>query len=254
MLGISLLWKSPSQRINIDVDLTVTLLNRESFTENQHFQIPNANFYMSHGESNSSEYSTVNGNRSFISIADLLSHRPRFVDINGEFQIEIRLSNIRTSFENEFTIQSKLLSSGGSFDYEAMEVRSETFGYGGFAWEVVVSPQPQLLTNPWAVNTSTPKSTNRIGLQQFAQGSVDKNLELDNLGFHVTLMRKAVKSVNRRKSTKNKNENNNNNNMTSNNKQHETNNDNGIDIGSSHRSDELLSRLTYKVLVTSSVS
>ena len=90
--------------------------------------------------------------------------------------------------------------------YEAMEVRSETFGYGGFAWEVVVSPQPQLLTNPWAVNTSTPKSTNRIGLQQFAQGSVDKNLELDNLGFHVTLMRKAAKNVNRRKSTKRTNE------------------------------------------------
>ena len=255
------MWKSVSHGINIDVDLTVTLLNRESFEENQQFAIPNANFCMSYGGNNSADCTTVNGNRAFISIADLLSHRPRFVDTNGEFQIEIKLSNIRTCFQNEFNIQSKLISSGGSFDYEAMEVRSEAFGYGGFAWEVVVSPQPQLLTNSRASNTSNSKSTNRIGLQQFAQSSVDKNFELDNLGLHVVLVRKPAKNVkssdNQTKSAnliKNKsstsshtNENNNSNKTTGDNRKNENNNNNGIDVGTTHRSDDLLSRLTYKV-------
>ena len=269
MLGIALLWKSPSRGINIDVDLSVTLLNRESFTENQHFEISSANFCMSHGENNAANSSTVNGNRAFISIADLLSHRPRFVDVNGEFQIEIRLSNIRTCFTNEFVIQSKLINSdgcqdrknGGSFDYESMEVRSETFGYGGFAWEIIVSPQSQLLTNSWASNTSSPKSTNRKALQQFSHGSEDKNTELENLGFQVALMRKAAKTVNltnydinstdsfKNKSVKFPHLNgNHNNNAMGDNKKHENDNNNTIDMGPGHRSDELLCRLTYKVI------
>ena len=269
MLGISLLWKSPSRGINIDVDLSVTLLNRESFTENRHFEISNAKFCLPHGENIADDCTTVNGNRAFISIAELLSHRPRFVDVNGEFQIEIRLSNIRTYFTNEFIIESKLIHSdgcqdrknGGSFDYEAMEVRSETFGYGGFAWEIIVSPQSQLLTNSWASNKSSPKSTNRKTLEQFSHGSKDKNTELENLGFQVALMRKAVKTVNATNfdlsstnSIKNKSvkfpysNGNNNNNTTSDNKKQENNN-NGIDIASNHRSDELHCRLTYKVRV-----
>ena len=110
-------------------------------------------------------------------------------------------------------------------------------------------------------NTSNSKSTNRIALQQFAQGSADKNLELDNLGFHVVLLRKPAKTVkstiNQMKTTnsvKNRpskisqtNENNNNNNTAGDSKKNESDNNNGTDAGASHRSDDLLSRLTYKV-------
>ena len=243
MLGISLLWKTPSHGINVHLDLLVTLLNRENFMENQHFEISDANYFMEHEDDCNSR--TAHGNRSFISIAELLSHRPRFVDTNGEFQIEVRVSNIRTCFENEFTICSKVMNENGnssgsnesSFDYEAMEVKSEPFVYGGFAWEAIVSPHPQLLTASWASTTALRTSSKRKTLKQFSQNKDDSNktADLDNLGINVALMRKSVKILSSSKFP-------NNSNGTSNGKHGCS-----IDVVTSQRSDELLARLTYKV-------
>ena len=57
----------------------MTLLNREYFGENRSFMIKKATFDHEH---------LSNGNGSFIKIADLLTHRPRFTDSNGEFQVK----------------------------------------------------------------------------------------------------------------------------------------------------------------------
>ena len=243
MLGISLLWKTPSRGISVHLDLLVTLLNRENFMENQQFEISNANYYMAHEDDCNNR--TIHGNRSFISIAELLSHRPRFVDTNGEFQIEVRVSNIRTCFENDFTICSRIMnengnSSGsneGSFDYEAMEVKSETFVYGGFAWEAIVSPQPQLLAASWASTASLKTSSKRKTLKQFSQSTEDSNktTDLDNLGINIVLIRKSAKIFSSSKFP-------NNSNGTSNGKYGSS-----IDVVTSQRSDELLARLAYKV-------
>ena len=243
MLGISLLWKTPSHGISVQLNLLVTLLNRENFMENQQFEIPNASYYISHEDD--SKNRTIHGNRSFISIGELLSHRPRFVDTNGEFQIEIRVSNIRTCFENEFNICSRIInedgnttgSNGSSFDYEAMEVKSETFVYGGFVWEAMVSPQPQLLHTSWNSTMALRTSSNRKTLKQFSQSTDDSNktIDLDNLGINVVLVRKSAKMFSSRKNPNNAN-------GTSNGRY-----GCGIDVVTSLRNDDLLARLTYKV-------
>ena len=243
MLGISLLWKNPSPGINVHLDVSVTLLNRENFMENKHFEIIGAHYYMAHEDQCNNK--KIHGHRAFISIGELLSHRPRFVDTNGEFQIEVRVSNIRTFFQNDFTICGKIIkehssfggSSNSSFDYEAMEVKSETFVYGGFAWEATVTPQPQLLPTSWVSSTALVGSSNRKALKQFSHSIDDSNktTDLDNLGINVALIRKSAQTISSNKFPINSN-------GTSDGKYGTSN-----DAVTSQRSDELLARLTYKV-------
>ena len=68
-LGILLVWKSPSDGVKVQLDLSITLLNRENFSENRSFRISAAEFEARNRESA--------GNRNFIKIAELLTHRPR---------------------------------------------------------------------------------------------------------------------------------------------------------------------------------
>ena len=267
MLGISLVWKSASPSINVHLDLRVTLLNRESFHENQHFVISNAQYSMSSHDVGEMDNKTSNGNRAFISIAELISHRPRFVDTNGEFQIELRVSKIRTFFQNMFTIHSKMTDfkdqerqgSCSSFDYEAMEVQSELFVFGGFVWKAVLSPQPQLLTTSWAAAAASVSTVRRkaLKLQPRSKHESIENTDICNLGINVALQRKSVKlrgSVKSPKSSitqdssitdaKNKL-----NNMShSVNSPSDANFGNGNDIAPGQSNDDLLARLTYKVL------
>ena len=79
-LGISLLWRSPSDSLKVSIKVGVTLLNREYFGENRSFKINKAVF----DKDNAS-----NGNLNFIKLGDLLTHRPRFTDHNGEFQVTL---------------------------------------------------------------------------------------------------------------------------------------------------------------------
>ena len=202
ILGISLLWKSPSPGVNVQVDFMVTLLNRERFSENQFFSIPNAHYSMQNDTVR--DCVTAIGNRAFIPIAELLTHRPRFVDTNGEFQIELRISKTRTFFQKDFFLRKQIrnynknqqTTGGDSFDYDAMEVSSDEFLFGGFVWMVVVSPQPELLTTSWAaVAASTVASSKRNALKQTrsSHGSIDSS-SLDNLGLHITVKRTSSRS------------------------------------------------------------
>ena len=77
-LGISLIWRSSSEGLEVNVKAVVTLLNREFFGENRSFTLNRACFTQDNSQQ---------GNLSFIKIADLLTHRPRFTDHNGEFQV-----------------------------------------------------------------------------------------------------------------------------------------------------------------------
>ena len=77
---MSLIWRNPSEGMNVILNLCVTLLNREYFGDNKSFVIKRALFNSEH---------VTNGNSSLIKVADLLTHRPRFTDANGEFQVSI---------------------------------------------------------------------------------------------------------------------------------------------------------------------
>ena len=75
---MSLIWRNPSEGMNVHLNLCVTLLNREYFGDNKSFVIKRALFNSEH---------VTNGNSSLIKVADLLTHRPRYTDANGEFQV-----------------------------------------------------------------------------------------------------------------------------------------------------------------------
>ena len=139
-LGIYLLWRSPSEGVNVSLEVTVTLLNRENFKDNRTFTIRRAGYR--HGF-------LSNGNRAFITIADILTHRPRYLDQNGEFQIELKLSRAETYFEKDFYFP-KNISPKGEADSSEENVNnlvqvSNEFTYGAFIWSLTVRPQ-MLLT------------------------------------------------------------------------------------------------------------
>lgn len=73
-----MIWRSSSEGVEVNVKAVVTLLNREFFGENRSFTLNRACF---------TKDNSRQGNLSFIKIADLLTHRPRFTDHNGEFQV-----------------------------------------------------------------------------------------------------------------------------------------------------------------------
>lgn len=136
-LGIYLVWRSPSDGVNVSLDLRVTLLNREAFDENRTFTMRKATFLTGYHQ---------NGNRGFIKIGDLLTHRPRFVDTNGEFQVELRLSKVETYFEKDLFFQRNLKEpmKNASSASTLTQVSNE-FHYGVFTWTMTVKPQ-MLLT------------------------------------------------------------------------------------------------------------
>ena len=263
MLGVSLVWKSPSPGVYVNLDLQVTLLNRENFIENLQFSVSNAQYSMPqdiHQNRKIGDTRNVleNGNRSFLSIADLLSYRPRFVDTNGEFQIELRVSNIKTAFINSFTIQKVFTSKGShdaendvSLDYDKMEIKSEIFRYGGFFWEATVRPQPPLLTTAsWASAAVMMGSSNRKSFRNSVKKRIEANriASLDNLGISVTILRKPAKSFHPSSESiskgSNKNKSNNNNNNISEDVKLLKNHNN---VPLHQKGDELLAKLTYKV-------
>jgi hypothetical protein len=88
-----------------------------------------------------------------VKISDVLAHRPRFVDTNGEFQIELKLSGIETYFERDFffasTSQSPAFARAKTTPAEddAAEQVSSEFSFGPFAWAVAVKPTMRLSWN-----------------------------------------------------------------------------------------------------------
>ena len=81
------------------LDITMTLLNREHYKSN----VKNSKKWVVF---RSGEH--VHGLSDLISIADLLTSRPRFTDSNGEFLIELSLSGIKPVLEKDFLIQRRL--------------------------------------------------------------------------------------------------------------------------------------------------
>ena len=84
------------------LDIAMTLLNREYYRSNTQKSMKRVVF-------RSGEH--IYGHSDLISIADLLTSRPRFTDSNGEFLMELSLSRIRTDVEKDILIQHRLFGS-----------------------------------------------------------------------------------------------------------------------------------------------
>ena len=197
-LGVALVWRSPSDGVNVELEVSFTLLNREHFSENKTFALPNATF---------NHTQVRNGNTCFIKVGDLLTHRPRYVDTNGEFIVELRMGKIRTYFQKDFqfaeqrtnnnTISNHSSDSNHSSssqendDLDALEVTSNDFTFGPFNWNLTAKPQPQPPTTSWAVAAaSAVAASKRNALKQSKNRKNVSDRNLDDLGLSLTLKRR----------------------------------------------------------------
>lgn len=85
-----LVWRGAAPGLRVYVDFTFTLLNREHFLVNECFSGKRIKFTYE---------APAHGNRSYISVSELYSRN--FADPNGEFQLDLVMTNIRTIFATE---------------------------------------------------------------------------------------------------------------------------------------------------------
>ncbi|XP_037084853.1 uncharacterized protein LOC119105493 [Pollicipes pollicipes] len=119
LLGVYLVWKNPSEHVRLYIDFAFSLLNRDHFSGNESFSGKQIKF---------SKESPAQGNRKFINVGSL--YERKFTDANGEFQLELTMTNVRTVFEADLGVPRSLKE----------EARLETsfFTFGNFEWSVTV--------------------------------------------------------------------------------------------------------------------
>ena len=129
----------------------MTLLNREHYRSN--IQMPKKRVVF-----RSQDH--LHGHPDLISIAELLTSRPRFTDSNGEFLIELSLSRVRTVVEKDFLIHTRLFESFKLKDPPiAPQMTSSEFYFGGFSWSVCLAPEPLDMSDKICVNLVREKTT-----------------------------------------------------------------------------------------------
>ena len=137
----------------MSLDIAMTLLNREHYRSN--IQKSKKRVVFRSGEH-------IHGHSDLISIADLLTSRPRFTDSNREFLIELSLSRIRTVVEKDFLIQRRLFDSSRQKDsLNIPQLISSEFNFGSFSWSVTVSPEPLDMLDKICVHLTRKKTTKR---------------------------------------------------------------------------------------------
>ena len=129
----------------------MALLNREHYRSN--IQMAKKRVVYRSGEHQ-------HGNLDLITIADLLTSRPRFTDSNGEFMIELSLSRVRTVVEKDFLIQNRIFENMKQKNSSAFpQLTSSEFYFGSFSWSVTVSPEPLDLPDKICVHLVREKTT-----------------------------------------------------------------------------------------------
>ena len=129
----------------------MTLLNREHYRSN--IQMAKKRVVFRSGEHQ-------HGHLDLITIANLLTSRPRFTDSNGEFLIELSLSRVRTVVEKDFLIQNRIFENMKQKNSSAFpQLTSTEFNFGSFSWSVKVSPEPLDLSDKICVHLVREKTT-----------------------------------------------------------------------------------------------
>lgn len=126
MLGAYLVWRSASRNLRVYVDFTFTLLNREHFSMNEGFSGKRVKFTYE---------APAQGNRHYIPVTDLYNRN--FADTNGEFQLELAMSNVRTVYMTDLEMPSSTFAAGQS---KSSKLETDYFAFGGFDWNLVIYP------------------------------------------------------------------------------------------------------------------
>ncbi|XP_066593097.1 uncharacterized protein [Prorops nasuta] len=126
VLGAYLVWRGASRDLRVYVDFTFTLLNREHFSMNEGFSGKRVKFTYE---------APAQGNRNYIAVSDLYSRN--FADPNGEFQLELSMTNIRTVYMAEVRMPTGVFTAGQS---KPQKLETGYFTFGGFDWHLVIYP------------------------------------------------------------------------------------------------------------------
>ncbi|XP_076638028.1 uncharacterized protein LOC143350094 [Colletes latitarsis] len=126
VLGAYLVWRGASRNLRVYVDFTFTLLNREHFSMNEGFSGKRVKFTYE---------APAQGNRNYIPVSDLYNRN--FADTNGEFQLELAMSNVRTVYMTELKMPSSTFPTGQS---KPNKLETDYFAFGGFDWNLVIYP------------------------------------------------------------------------------------------------------------------
>lgn len=126
LLGVFLVWRNPCVGMRCYADFVFTLLNREHFSMNEVFSAKHCRFTVDQ---------IANGNRKWLTIADL--HSRNFTDENGEFQVELAMSNVRNIFENDVRIPHSIFSGQ---DNKVQKLETGYFLFGNFEWNMAIYP------------------------------------------------------------------------------------------------------------------
>ncbi|KAF0294076.1 hypothetical protein FJT64_008217 [Amphibalanus amphitrite] len=124
LLGVYLVWRSPSEHMRLYIDFAFSLLNRDHFSGNESFSGKQIKF---------SKESPAQGNRKFINVGSL--YERKFTDSNGEFQLELTMTNVRTVFEADLTVPRPLKDDS--------RLETSNFTFGNFDWSVTVQRSPE---------------------------------------------------------------------------------------------------------------
>ncbi|GAB6033781.1 hypothetical protein CHUAL_013943 [Chamberlinius hualienensis] len=131
-LSLFLAWRNPCVGMKCYVDFIFSIQNRDHFSLNEVFSAKQCRFTVDQ---------TMNGNRKFISLSDL--HVRNFTDENGEFLLEVTLSNVRNIFESDIRVPHPLPPPSTAVAHGAKPFKLETnyFIFGNFEWNVTILPQ-----------------------------------------------------------------------------------------------------------------
>ena len=170
VLGVYLVWRNPSEGLRVYIDFSFTLLNREHFSANETFSGRQIKFTFD---------SPAQGNRRYIPVDDLYDRN--FTDSNGEFQLELTVSNPRTIYETELRMplpglpaapatnhhssplhssqvaapvtavsaasaSATFASSSSTAPSKTVKLETTYFSFGGFDWNVSVVAEPYSVT------------------------------------------------------------------------------------------------------------
>ena len=125
VLGVYLVWKNPSEGMKTLVDLHFTLLNRHHFSLNENFSTKNAKF---------TTEAKLHGCRKMVQLSKLTE--TDFMDRNGEFQLEVHLSNIRSVYEHKFRINQSIFNNLSKLG----KLETTYFSYDQYDWSLSVYP------------------------------------------------------------------------------------------------------------------
>lgn len=124
VLGVFLLWRNPSMGMKVLVDLNFTLINREHFSENLSFCRKKVKYNVD---------AKAQGSRKFVDMATLEN---RFIDRNGEFQLEVTLSNVKSVFEHKFRLNQSIFANASRM----AKFETSYFSYGSYDWSLALYP------------------------------------------------------------------------------------------------------------------